>query len=67
MNEATELAWGIISNAYGGDWGQANDDWRGAAERWRDVYVGTQADQTCGHAFTCPVCLMGASMGTLEV
>lgn len=31
-----ELAWGLIANAYGGDWKSAPDDWRKAAERWRD-------------------------------
>lgn len=31
-----ELAWGIIANAYGGDWSQASPEWRKAAERWRD-------------------------------
>jgi len=37
-DELLELAWGIIANAYGGDWGTASDVWRGAAERWRDRY-----------------------------
>ena len=36
--ELLELAWGVIANAYGGDWDQASDGWRGAAERWRDNY-----------------------------
>lgn len=31
-----EAAWGIIANAWGGDWTQAPADWREAAERWRD-------------------------------
>ena len=34
-----EAAWGIIANAYGGDWDNAqNKDWKPAAERWRDNY-----------------------------
>lgn len=33
-----ELAWGIIANAHGGDWSQETDEWRSAAERWRDTY-----------------------------
>ncbi len=35
-----ELAWGLIANAYGGDWDQASLDWKMAAERWRDSYQG---------------------------
>lgn len=31
-----EAAWVIIANAYGGNWASAPDDWRAAAERWRD-------------------------------
>ena len=34
--EALELAWGLIANAYGGDWDSAPTDWKEAAERWRD-------------------------------
>ncbi len=34
--ELLELAWGLIANAYGGNWNEAPDDWREAAERWRD-------------------------------
>jgi len=37
--EAIELAWGIIANAYGGDWSKASDEWRSAAEKWRDTYL----------------------------
>lgn len=33
-----ELAWGVIANAYGGDWEKAHPEWREAAERWRDKY-----------------------------
>ena len=40
LGTAIELAWGIIANAYGGDWENASEDWRGAAERWRNEYVG---------------------------
>lgn len=31
-----EIAWGLIANAWGGDWDHASEDWRKAAERWRD-------------------------------
>ncbi len=41
--DAIELAWGIIANAYGGDWDTAPIAWRQAAKRWRDDYVGTTA------------------------
>lgn len=34
-----ELAWGLIANAYGGNWEKASDEWRVAAERWRDEYM----------------------------
>jgi len=33
-----ELAWGLIANAFGGDWTKATPEWQGAAERWRDAY-----------------------------
>ena len=39
LRKAVESAWGIIANSYGGDWELANEDWRGAAERWRDEYA----------------------------
>ena len=38
-DELLEAAWGIIANAYGGDWELAtHPDWKPAAERWRDNY-----------------------------
>jgi len=38
-DELLEAAWGIIANAYGGDWDKAqHPDWKQAAERWRDNY-----------------------------
>jgi hypothetical protein len=33
-----EAAWGIIANAWGGDWLKASPEWREAAIRWRDAY-----------------------------
>ena len=33
-----EDAWGIIANAYGGNWDMAPVSWRTAAERFRDGY-----------------------------
>lgn len=38
-DELLEAAWGIIANAYGGDWDKAqHPTWKQAAERWRDSY-----------------------------
>lgn len=36
--DLAEAAWGIIANAYGGNWDLATPDWRDAAERWREEY-----------------------------
>lgn len=36
MLVSLELAWGLIANAYGGDWELASPEWRRAAIRWRD-------------------------------
>lgn len=33
-----EAAWGIIANAFDGDWHQASKDWKEAAIRWREEY-----------------------------
>lgn len=33
-----ELAWGLIANAYGGDWDLAPSEWKEAATRWRDEH-----------------------------
>ncbi len=40
-----EAAWGLIANAWGGDWTLASDEWRAAAERWRDAYHATLANE----------------------
>ncbi len=40
LEEAVELAWGLIANANNGDWESANPGWKKAAEKWRDKYVG---------------------------
>jgi len=37
--DAIEYAWGIIANAFGGNWEQATPEWRQAAEVWRDRYI----------------------------
>ena len=39
----TELAWGLIANAYGGNWDLASEasGWKAAAEKWRDDYFKT--------------------------
>lgn len=39
MDDAVEIAWGIIANAHGGNWDEATPEWKAAAERWRDKYV----------------------------
>lgn len=33
-----DIAWGVIANAYSGDWENAPEVWRTAAERFRDRY-----------------------------
>ena len=40
LEELLNLAWGLIANAYGGDWDLASESsgWKAAAERWRDAY-----------------------------
>lgn len=38
VENSMELAWGIIANAYGGDWENATPEWKEAAERWRDEH-----------------------------
>ena len=40
-----DTAWGIISNAHGGDWDLASKDWREAAERWRDEFHSELRDE----------------------
>ena len=35
-NELLEMAWGLIANAYSGDWDKATNGWKPAAMRWRD-------------------------------
>lgn len=40
-----EAAWGIIANAFGGDWGAASPEWKKAAERWRDEVWHPALDQ----------------------
>ena len=37
-NDLPEAAWGLIANAWEGDWDNAPDMWREAAERWRKAY-----------------------------
>ena len=38
VSDSEEMAWGIIANAYGGNWDLAGEEWRTAAEKWRDDY-----------------------------
>jgi hypothetical protein len=42
-----EAAWGLIANAAGGDWNEADKlspGWKRAAEEWRDAYHKTLED-----------------------
>lgn len=43
LDEGMEFAWSLIANAYGGNWDQADPDWREAAERWRDTWYHRRA------------------------
>lgn len=36
-----ELAWGLIANVSGGNWGQQSTEWQHAAANWRDRWLGT--------------------------
>lgn len=36
LDDALELAWGIIANASGGNWEKESPEWQEAAARWRD-------------------------------
>lgn len=38
-DELLEFAWGIIANAYAGDWDKATPPWKSAAEDWRDRWA----------------------------
>ncbi len=44
-----EIAWGLIANAYGGDWDKASlgSGWKKAAERWRDEAWSPLASAIC--------------------
>ena len=37
-DELLEFAWGIIANANGGNWDEADPQWKTAAEIWRGGY-----------------------------
>ncbi len=43
-----EAAWGIIANAWGGDWAKADHEWQAAALRWRDAYHELLEDERDG-------------------
>ncbi len=38
LRNSEAAAWGLIANAFGGDWRKAGEEWREAAYRWRDEY-----------------------------
>jgi hypothetical protein len=37
LREDMATAWGLIANAFEGDWSKAPATWKVAAERWRDT------------------------------
>lgn len=41
-----EAAWGLIANAYGGDWDSAPKEWREAAKEWAYAYHKALRPQT---------------------
>lgn len=49
LHHGMESAWGLIANAYGGDWDKASpkSGWKKAAERWRDEAWSPVASTTC--------------------
>lgn len=40
LQDLAEAAWGLVANAWGGDWDLASEKsgWKAAAERWRERY-----------------------------
>jgi hypothetical protein len=44
-DDLLEAAWGIIANASQGAWIRETEEWRQAAIRWRDTYLG-QTDES---------------------
>ena len=46
LRDLEETAWGLIANAYDGDWGSATEasGWKDAAEKWRDAYYATMSE-----------------------
>lgn len=36
LEDCIETAWGIIANAGGGNWDNESQEWKKAAESWRD-------------------------------
>ena len=43
LRDAAEGLWGVVANAFGGNWDLASPEWRAAAERTRDDYVVAEA------------------------
>jgi hypothetical protein len=39
---ALDVAWGLLSNAHGGSWDNADPTWKKAAEAWRDSFYKRQ-------------------------
>jgi hypothetical protein len=37
-DDLVEAAWGLVANAWGGEWSQASEMWRDAATHWRAAY-----------------------------
>jgi hypothetical protein len=43
MEELLEAAWGLIANVSSGNWTLQTAEWKAAAVRWRDAWVGQRA------------------------
>lgn len=44
LRQSMDVAWGIIANAYGGNWEEASPVWKAAAEHWRDNHYRAYAE-----------------------
>ncbi len=64
LRDMLELAWGLLANAGGGDWGREGPDWKAAAVRWRDEHyhpslgaaMKAETEEGADPRGTCPGC-----------
>lgn len=64
LQESVEDGWCVIANA--SDWdAEGREEWRVAAERWRDRYNGKATPRTAGAAeeIECPTCSLAGGAG----